>query len=137
MIEGKENMLKTRLTGEEADSLEGEVTIGEAYKVLKGMKANKVPGIDGLTKEFYETFWGMVGIHLLGVFKEIMEGKEMTESMKTGVVSILFKKGNPQQLDNYRPLTMLCVDYKILSRILANRLAGVMMQIVEKDQTWG
>lgn len=165
MIEGRENMLKVvkeyyedlfrkeklegekgdfflktikkRLTGEERDRLEGEVTVDEAYSVIKGMKANKVPGIDGLTKEFYETFWGVVGIHLLGVFKEITEGEGMTESMKMGVVSILFKKGNPHQLDNYRPLTMLCVDYKILSKIFANRLVGVMTYIVEKDQTCG
>uniref|UniRef100_A0A3Q2X2I3 Reverse transcriptase domain-containing protein n=1 Tax=Haplochromis burtoni TaxID=8153 RepID=A0A3Q2X2I3_HAPBU len=129
--------LKRRLPEDERGKLGGELTVEEAYNVIKAMKANKVPGIDGLTKEFYVAFWDMVGIHLLGVFKEIMEGEEMSDSMKTGVVSILFKKGNPNHLDNYRPLTMLCVDYKILSKILANRLAGVMSHIVEMDQTCG
>uniref|UniRef100_A0A3Q3BHJ2 Reverse transcriptase domain-containing protein n=1 Tax=Haplochromis burtoni TaxID=8153 RepID=A0A3Q3BHJ2_HAPBU len=114
--------LKRRLPEDERGKLGRELTVEEAYNVIKAMKANKVPGIDGLTKEFYVAFWDMVGIHLLGVFKEIMEGEEMSDSMKTGVVSILFKKGNPNHLDNYRPLTMLCVDYKILSKILANRL---------------
>lgn len=100
-------------------------------------KANRTPGIDGLTKEFYLAFWDMVGHHLLEVFNEIMEEDEMSESMKMGVVTMLYKKGNPSQLANYRPLTVLCVDYKILSKALANRLAAAMPYIVEMDQTCG
>lgn len=129
--------LKRRLVEEDREFLEREITMEEAYKVVKGMKVNRVPGIDGLTKEFYEVFWGVIGLHLLEVFKEILEGEEMAESMRTGVISLLFKKGNPHLLDNYRPLTMLCVDYKILSKIIANRLVGVMSDIVGSDQTCG
>lgn len=101
------------------------------------MKNNKVPGIDGLTKEFYITFWDLIGDHLLEVFEEMCETGRMPKSMRTGVISLLHKKGSPAVLSNYRPLSMVCVDYKILSRTLARRLARVLPAIINADQTCG
>lgn len=125
------------LPEERKEDLERELRIAELYSAIGAMKANRVPGKDGLTKEFYVTFWDVIGHHLLDVFKEIFAEGKMLESMRTGVVSMLYKKGHPSQLANYRPLSMLCVDYKILSRTLAKRLANAMPFNAEMDQTCG
>lgn len=117
--------------------MERSITNHELYEAIKTMKNNKVPGIDGLTKEFSITFWDLIGDHLLEVFEEMCETGRMPKSMRTGVISLLHKKGSPAVLSNYRPLSMVCVDYKILSRTLARRLARVLPAIINADQTCG
>lgn len=129
--------LKERLPEDARKLLERSITNHELYEAIKTMKNNKVPGIDGLTKEFYITFWDLIGDHLLEVFEEMCETGRMPKSMRTGVISLLHKKGSPAVLSNYRPLSMVCVDYKILSRTLARRLARVLPAIINADQTCG
>lgn len=129
--------LKERLPEDARKLLERSITNHELYEAIKTMKNNKVPGIDGLTKEFYITFWDLIGDHLLEVFEEMCETGRMPKSMRTGVISFLHKKGSPAVLSNYRPLSMVCVDYKILSRTLARRLARVLPAIINADQTCG
>lgn len=119
------------------EKLDEELKLEELYNALKSMKDKKVPGRDGLTKEFYIIFWPLIGHHLLEVFNEIFDCEKMSKSMREGVVSLLYKKDDPMLLANYRPLTMLCVDYKILSKAITNRLATVMPYLVGTDQTSG
>lgn len=129
--------LEERLSEDERKIMERSITNHELYEATKTMKNNKVPGIDGLTKEFYITFWDLIGDHLLEVFNEMCEKGRMPKSMRTGVISLIHKKGSPVALSNYRPLSMLCVDYKIMSRTLAIRLARAMPAIINADQTCG
>lgn len=101
------------------------------------MKDNKVPGVDGLSKEFYIVFWDIIGCHLLEVFRGIFGLEHMGVLMCEGVISLLYKKGDPKTLANWRPLTMLCVDYKLLSKAVTNRLSSAMAYVVGLDQTCG
>ena len=56
-------------------------------------------------------------------------------SQWTSVLSLLFKKGDPLVLDNYRPICLLNIDLKLLSYVLAQRLKKVWEKIVNNDQT--
>ena len=56
-------------------------------------------------------------------------------SQRRGVISLLFKKGDRTQLKNWRPITLLTTDYKILSKALANRQHEVLPLIIHSDQT--
>lgn len=119
------------------EDLEKEVEFSELYEALKGMKDNKSPGVDGLSKEFYINFWDVIGTHLLEVIKEMLTIRKMCQSMREGIISLVHKKGDPKDLSNYRPITMLCVDYKIISKVITNRLTNVMPHLVGNDQTCG
>ena len=59
----------------------------------------------------------------------------MPDSQRISVMSLLFKKGNRQDLNNYRPLSLSNTDYKILASILASRLQKVIGKLVNHDQT--
>ena len=72
---------------------------------------------------------------LLDLFNDCFANRTLTTSQKTGVLTLLFKKGDPEKIENYRPIALLNVDLKILSKILTARLTKVMCHLVHPDQT--
>lgn len=112
-----------------------DITLPEIKKALDGMAKNKSPGSDGLTVEFYLAFWDIIGPELLNLYREIEKEKKLSRSMKSGLITLIFKKGDARYLENWRPISLLNVDYKILARVFANRLKSVIDKIVSPYQT--
>ena len=124
-----------KLNKENSESCEGKVTNEECYKILKEMKFNKSPGNDGFTVEFYITFWPQLGEMLVETLNETYEKKELSNSQKQGVITLLEKEGkNALYVKNYRPISLLNVDYKILSKVLASRIKKILGEIISNDQ---
>ena len=66
--------------------------------------------------------------------KDIFRDKHLCESQYRGMITLLFKKGEREDIRNWRPITLLNVDYKIISKILAERLKKVLPKILNTDQ---
>lgn len=128
--------MSARLTEGDRESCEGEIGIGEIEAAIAGLGKNKSPGIDGLTGEFYRAFREELVPVLDRLFRQIEETGEMVESMTIGLVSIIYKKGDRDRLENYRPLSMLNNDYKILARVIANRIKRVIGTVVGNTQAY-
>ena len=94
------------------------------------MKNNKSPGEDGITIEFYKTYFNIIGEDLLEVFKCGLNNRELAYSQYLSVVSLLYKKGQREDIRNWRPISLLNTDYKVLSKILAERLKKVLSFII-------
>ena len=112
------------------------LTLQELHSALLSIQGRKAPGIDGLTVEFYKAFWEVIGEDLLAVMNESLAVGELPLSCRRAVITLLPKKGNLQEIKNWRPVSLLCTDSKILSKALANRLRGVIDQVVHHDQTY-
>lgn len=126
-----------KLTTEQQQICEGNLTLDEITKAQKEFKLGKTPGIDGIPIEFYRTFWDLIGQDLLEVANSCFENRLLSPTMRTGVLTLLYKKGDKNQLKNWRPISLLCIDYKIITKTLANRLKKVLPFIINKDQTCG
>ena len=84
------------------------------------MKKGKASGLDGLPAAFYSKFWDIVGPLLLHSFTCVHEQGMMAPSHRRGVIKLLPKKGkNPHFVGNLRPIIILNVDLKILTRALS------------------
>ena len=114
---------------------EGLVTYNECLKSLNKMKGNKSPGLDGITTEWYQAFWPLVGELLVDVFNEGHQLGSLSDSQRKAVMSLIFKKGDDDDISNYRPISLTNVDYRILAFTLAERIQLVISDITSTDQT--
>ena len=112
-----------------------DLTLDEIAAAIKEMKSNKSPGEDGLPIEFYRIFWEDIKIYLFESYKFSLQEKSLSITQKRGVISLLPKKGDLLMLKNWRPLTLLNVDYKILAKLIATRMKKVLLYIINEDQT--
>ena len=108
----------------------------ELTQAFAGMDSGSAPGIDGLPAEFYVEFWDLLGPELMHVFKSYLLPGELLQSLRRVVMSLLPKAGDLQQMRNWRPVSLLCTDYRILSKALANRLKKVIGVLVHPDQSY-
>ena len=105
------------------DLLEKEIMLDEIKSTIKSMKNNKTPGVDGLPVEFYKIFWNDIHDILLDSYNHSISLRYLSISQRRGVISLIPKTDkDPHFLKNWRPITLLSTDYKILSSLIATRI---------------
>ena len=122
------------LSTDEALSCDGPLTLEEGKVVVSELKKNRSPGSSGLTAEFYQTFWNKINKLVINSLNHRFDKGELPHIQKTGILTLLFKKGDPQNLENWRPISLLNIDYKIATRILAKRIQNILPKIINLDQ---
>ena len=116
---------------------EGDLTVSECLRAVQGMAKNKTSGFDGLPAEFYLALWPVLGTDLVEVLNYAFRVGFLSVSQRRGLINLLFKADDRTLLKNWRPISLLCVDYKIGSRAIAGRLLQVIDKVVSSDQTAG
>jgi len=134
MTEYLQNLDFVTLDENDSSSCEGTLTEKESFEAVMSMQNNKSPGSDGISVEFYKTFWCHVKDLLLNSLNEGYRKGTLSDSQRHSVLTLLFKKGDKRNLDNWRPISLLNVDYKIATRALAKRLQNVIPKIISFDQ---
>ena len=129
------SQVDVKLTDEDREKLDQDFSEKELQDALLDLKKNKSPGSDGLTKEFYDHFWDKLKILYIECLLEIEEVGELTETQKLGLIRISYKKDGRIFISNYRPITLLNVDLKILTRALAKRMISVLPKLIHENQT--
>jgi len=129
--------VSSSLSPDMAALCEGHPTVAECLTALQGMARCKAPGLDGLPMEFYLKFWSVLGPDLVNVLNSCFDTGCPSLSQRRGIISLSFKKGDRLDPKNWRPISLLNVDYKLAARVIAGRLSEVIHLVVEKDQTCG
>ena len=129
--------LSARLPHAASFSCEGPVTSEEARKALEGAATGKSPGSDGLPAEFFSTFWHVLGEDLVEVLNASLITGRLPPSQRQALITLLFKKGGRLDPKNWRPISLLKSDYKILAQVLAGRMLGVLQHVIHPVQSYG
>ena len=78
-----------------------------------------------------------MGQDMVDVLNYCYLSQRLSSTQRCGVITLLFKKGDRMQMKNWRPITLLCVDYKIAAKAIANRLLSVLPSVIHPDQVCG
>ncbi|KAL3699430.1 hypothetical protein R1sor_017452 [Riccia sorocarpa] len=99
------------------------------------MKSNKAPGADGLTIEVVRTCWEWVGDDCVKMVRAVWSKKRILRADCEGLIKLLHKGGERKDLGNWRPISLMTLTYKIISKLLANRVRLVLPKLIDKQQT--
>jgi len=129
-----ENIQIPKLNEQEKEGCEGVITLDECSKIIKTLKKGKTPGGDGLTIGFYIKCWYLIKNLLLDSFNTSYMIGELSETQKRGVITLLDKGKDRTLIKNWRPITLLNVDYKILSKTIAERIKTHLPKLINHNQ---
>jgi len=125
-----------KLNREDQEKCEGLISLDECSKVLHTMAKNKTPGNDGLQVEFYIEFWKELGPLLIKSYNYSFTNGLLSTSQRQACISLLSKNGKDRLfIDNWRPISLLNVDYKIMSKCIAERIKKVLVKLIDETQT--
>ena len=115
-----------KLSNIDRTKCDGLITESECLNALKCMKNQKSPGSDGITVEFYKIFWNNIKEFYVNSINYSFETGSLTELQKQSIITIIPKQNKDLTiLDNWRPISLLNVDYKIATKVIANRIKHV------------
>lgn len=125
-----------RIDDEYALLCDADITSDELDKAVDSLSVNKSPGSDGFTANFYKHFWGLLKDPFSLMLKEATENMTFPLTMKQGVITLIPKPDkDPKLLDNFRPITLLNTDYKIVTTVYASRLKKILHKIISDSQS--
>ena len=127
-----------QLSEEEKNSCEGLISPEECPELVDSFQSNKSPGNDDIPAEFYRNVWPLISESFIRCANECFEKGEMSYSQKQAVITLLEKSGKERTLlENWRPISLVNVDTKIMSKVIAARVKKVLVlpSIIHYNQT--
>ena len=124
-----------RLNQGDIETMNNPSTSTEIEAVIKNLPQNKSPGPDGFTGEFYQTFREELMPILLKFFQKTAEEGTLSKSFYKATIILIPKpdKDNTQK-ENYRPISLMNTDAKILNKILTNRIQQHIKKLIHHNQ---
>ena len=112
-------------------SLEREFSKEEVTQVLMKMEGDKASGLDGFTMDFFQKCWSVVEVDVMAVFEHFHRYSMFKRSLNAPFLSLIPKKNNAIDVKDFRPISLVGSVYKLLSKVLANRLRSRSKACVE------
>ncbi|GKV27064.1 hypothetical protein SLEP1_g36275 [Rubroshorea leprosula] len=123
-----------RLSPNSAAMLVDNFTEEEVKKVVWDCGVTKAPGLDGFNFRFIREMWEVLKEDIMGIIQEFHENGKLVRGLNESFIVLIPKKENPLELEDFRPISLIGAIYKILTKILSNRLSQVMQEIIGEQQ---
>ncbi|XP_019172068.1 PREDICTED: uncharacterized protein LOC109167502 [Ipomoea nil] len=116
-------------------SLSRTVTFQEVKDALFDMKPDKSPGPDGLNPGFFQHFWDIIGSELHHFCSDFFRTGKLPVSLNSTYIVLIPKKTKPDSMGDLRPIALCNTLYKLLSKVLANRIKPLLANIISESQS--
>ena len=117
--------------------LDSDITIQELRYVLEKTKSGKSPGVDGLPYEFYSTFFYLIGETMIEMINSTMGRGALRKSQGLAVIKLIPKLKCAIKPSDFRPISLLCTDYKLIAGELSKRLKLTLERVIGESQRGG
>nr|XP_027108979.1 uncharacterized protein LOC113728817 [Coffea arabica] len=128
-------LIPSIISEEDNEKLEEVPSIEEVYRVVRSMDGDSAAGPDGFTGKFFTFAWEVVAQDVYNAILSFFCGAELPRFITSTSIVLIPKMPNPQDFSQYRPISLCNFFNKLLSRILADRIAYVLPKIISPQQT--
>ena len=102
----------------------------EVFFALSSLEGDKALGSDGFTMTFWHQCWDFVKLEVMGFFKGLFEQSSFVRRLNATFLVLILKNGGAQDLKDFKPINLIGGFYKLLAKVLANRLKGIVGKVV-------
>ena len=125
----------SKINQQQAEEMDREFTSTEVIEALKQMHLSKAPDLDGFHAGFYKNFWHIVGADVEKMALDCLNnGRDFTELNST-FITLIPKTQEARMVKDYRPISLCNVTYKIMAKMLANRVKAALPSIIDEAQS--
>lgn len=125
----------SRISDNQALELIRPFSMEELKLAVFQMERNKSPGPDGFPVEFYQNYWDIVHQDLYGLLIDFFNGSLQIERLNYGIITLVPKCKDAKQFQKFRPICLLNVSFKIITKILMNRITSCIGEVIAANQT--
>ena len=118
------------ISEEEAAWLERPLEEEEVYGVIQGCNGDKSPGPDGFLMAFFKACWDFLKLEIIEVLANFHSQAVFEKSLNATFIALIPKKVDAVNVRDFRPISLVGSIYKVISKLLANRLRRVITGII-------
>jgi hypothetical protein len=134
-VEPSVEALECKVTPEMNQKLLAEFTVEEITKALNQMAPTKAPGPDGFSACFYQRNWSTIHGEVCKAILHFLNFGVLDEHINSTYIALVPKIGSPVSVSDFRPISLCNVIYKLISKVLANRLKSILPDIISYTQS--
>ena len=128
------NAVSHKMTSDMQEVLSSKYSAEEIKAALFQMGPTKTPSPDGMNALFYQKFWHIVGNDVINVVLDLLNTGNMVSNINYIHIVLIPKVKSLEKMSDYRPINLCNVIYKIISKVLANRLKLILPQLISPTQ---
>ena len=102
----------------------------EVFEAISQMEHNKALGPDGFPAEFYQRFWDVINSDLMNTFAQFRSGDLPLFKLNFVVITLLPKKEDASRIEQYRPICLLNMSFKIFTKLGTNRVTSIAHKVI-------
>jgi hypothetical protein len=126
--------LNALLQAQDLSILVEEFDPNEINAMIKGLPNSHAPGPDGFNGIFIKKCWNIIGNDFTRLFNDFWTSCIDLSSINSSHISLIPKRGNPEYVDDYRPISLLNYSLKCITKLLSSRLQAVITKLVHQNQ---
>ena len=129
------NLIHAKVSAEMNAELTKDFTTKEVRKALRQMHPTKALGPDGMSAIFYQKYWDIVGSDVTNMVLNVLNTNASLSDINNTYIKLVPKVKMPNRMKDFRPISLSNVAYKLVLKVLANRLKTVLPQIISENQS--
>jgi len=123
------------ITNEQNLALRREVSLEEVEEAVRSMPNDKAPGPNGFTINFYKACWSFVKTDVWEVVEYSQRSSSILKSLNSTFLALVPKEEEANSPEKFRPISLCNVIYKIISKVIANRLKPILPGLISEEQS--
>jgi hypothetical protein len=120
---------------EDNTKLNQEVTEKELHEALFQLHPDKAPGLDGFNAHFYKKCWHIIKRDLLRMIQYVQKSTKLGGSTNSTFLALIPKDSNPSSFSRFRPISLCNVSYKLITKVIANRIKPLLHKLISPNQS--